>query len=61
VFRRDWLEAAHAAAGAAATDDAALVEALGRPVRLTPGDTLNFKITTPDDLRLAEAWLADHA
>jgi 2-C-methyl-D-erythritol 4-phosphate cytidylyltransferase len=61
VFRRDWLEAAHAAAGTAATDDAALVEALGRPVRLTPGDTLNFKITTLDDLRLAEAWLADHA
>jgi 2-C-methyl-D-erythritol 4-phosphate cytidylyltransferase len=60
VFRRDWLEAAHAAAAAQrlkATDDAALVEALGHPVRLTPGDPLNFKITTPQDLELAEAWL----
>ena len=60
VFRRDWLEAAHAAAGggAVATDDAALVEALGHPVWLTPGEALNFKITTRQDLDLAEAWLA---
>ena len=40
-----------------ATDDAALVEALGQPVHVTPGDPLNFKITTPGDLELAEAWL----
>ncbi len=62
-FRRDWLEAAHAThrGGAAATDDAALVEALGHAVRLTPGDPINFKITTADDLRLAEAWLAGHS
>lgn len=58
VFRRDWLEAAHAAAGAVATDDAALVEALGHPVRVAPGDPLNFKVTTPGDLALAERWLA---
>jgi 2-C-methyl-D-erythritol 4-phosphate cytidylyltransferase len=60
AFRRDWLEAAHGAAGGrrAATDDAALVEALGHPVRVTAGDPLDFKITTPQDLALAEAWLA---
>ena len=58
VFRRDWLEAAHAAAGEAVTDDAALVEALGHPVHVTAGDPLNFKITTPADLALAERWLA---
>jgi 2-C-methyl-D-erythritol 4-phosphate cytidylyltransferase len=63
VFRRDWFEAAHAAAAdggraARATDDAALVEALGHRVRLTPGESLNFKITTPRDLELAEAWLS---
>ena len=58
VFRRDWLEAAHAAATDTATDDAALVEALGHEVRVSEGDPLNFKITTPADLALAEAWLA---
>lgn len=57
VFRRDWIVAAHAAAPRNATDDAALVEALGHRVHLTPGDPLNFKITTPQDLELAEAWL----
>ncbi len=57
-FRRDWLEAAHASTTALATDDAALVESLGHRVRLTMGESTNFKITTPDDLRLAEAWLA---
>jgi 2-C-methyl-D-erythritol 4-phosphate cytidylyltransferase len=57
VFRRDWLEAAHATAIGMATDDAALVESLGHPVRLTRGESFNFKITTPVDLELAEAWL----
>jgi 2-C-methyl-D-erythritol 4-phosphate cytidylyltransferase len=57
VFRREWIEAAHAAAAHRATDDAALVEALGHRVHLTPGEPLNFKITTPQDLELAEAWL----
>jgi 2-C-methyl-D-erythritol 4-phosphate cytidylyltransferase len=58
VFRRDWLEAAHAAAGATATDDAALVEALGHTVRIAEGEALNFKVTTPGDHALAQAWLA---
>jgi 2-C-methyl-D-erythritol 4-phosphate cytidylyltransferase len=57
VFRREWIDEAHAAAGPRATDDAALVEALGRRVHLTTGDPLNFKITTPQELMLAEAWL----
>jgi len=58
VFRRDWLEAAHAAARDVATDDAALVESLGHEVRIAEGDRANFKITTAADLALAEAWLA---
>ena len=58
AFRRDWIEAAHAAAGAVATDDAALVEALGHRVRVTEGDPLNLKITTAADLAFAESWLA---
>jgi 2-C-methyl-D-erythritol 4-phosphate cytidylyltransferase len=57
VFRRDWLELAHQAKNHHATDDAVLVEALGHRVHLTPGDPVNFKITTPRDLELAEAWL----
>jgi 2-C-methyl-D-erythritol 4-phosphate cytidylyltransferase len=61
VFRRDWLEAAHAEAHGKATDDAALVEALGKPVRLTMGEATNVKITTPEDLELAKAWLAHRA
>lgn len=57
AFRRDWLEEAHRTVKGSATDDASMVEALGHPVRITPGDTLNFKITNKQDLELAEAWL----
>lgn len=38
-----------------ATDEAALVETLGQTVVMVPGSPLNLKITTPDDLKLAEA------
>jgi len=61
AFRRDWLEEAHRTVKGSATDDAALVESLGHPAHITPGDPLNFKITTRQDLELAEAWLAAHA
>lgn len=40
------------------TDDAGLVEALGQPVIIVPGDPLNVKITVPDDLPFAAAVLA---
>jgi 2-C-methyl-D-erythritol 4-phosphate cytidylyltransferase len=50
-FRRDVLERAHAARlPGSVTDDAALVEALGLPVLVIPGDPLAHKITTPADL-----------
>jgi 2-C-methyl-D-erythritol 4-phosphate cytidylyltransferase len=56
-FDRTVLEQAHAAAGdSAATDDAALVERLGLAVVLVRGDELALKVTTPEDLALAE-WL----
>jgi 2-C-methyl-D-erythritol 4-phosphate cytidylyltransferase len=42
---------------AAATDDAALVEAGGGSVRIVEAPPVNFKITWPDDLRRAEALL----
>ena len=39
------------------TDDAALVERTGHPVRIVPGSYRNLKITTPDDLPAATALL----
>jgi len=41
-----------------ATDEAALAEQAGHPVQLVDGDPRNVKITTPDDLALAEKLLA---
>jgi len=57
VFNLPILLEAHRAAERDAfegTDDASLVERLGRPVKLVPGDYTNIKITTPDDILLAE-------
>jgi 2-C-methyl-D-erythritol 4-phosphate cytidylyltransferase len=56
-FPRAALEQAYRRAarlGRRATDDAALVEALGVPVRLVPDTGRNLKITTAEDLELAE-------
>jgi len=61
TFRRDLLLAAYAkatAAGYLATDDAALVEWSGGSVHLVRGSYYNFKVTTPEDLLLAEAVAA---
>lgn len=55
-FDRAVLTAAHAS-GAAATDDAALVEALGHGVLVVDGDSRALKITTVDDLAHAERLL----
>ncbi|WP_341249937.1 2-C-methyl-D-erythritol 4-phosphate cytidylyltransferase [Euzebya pacifica] len=57
VFRADVLRAAHAR-GDDATDDLALVEAGGGTVVLVPGRARYLKVTYPDDLLLAEAFLA---
>ena len=59
-FRREVLLRAYEAAGAAAsaaTDECSLVEALGAPVTLVPGEPGNFKITGPADLERARAAL----
>jgi 2-C-methyl-D-erythritol 4-phosphate cytidylyltransferase len=40
------------------TDDASLVERLGQSVSLIPGDYGNIKITTPEDLKIAEMLVA---
>jgi 2-C-methyl-D-erythritol 4-phosphate cytidylyltransferase len=60
VFRRDVLERALAQPHeivAAATDDASLVETMGGTVRLVESPRENLKVTTPDDLRLADLLL----
>ena len=43
--------------GVSLTDDCAAVERLGMPVHLTPGSYENIKLTTPEDLPVAEAIL----
>ncbi len=45
--------------GLAVTDDSAAVEALPYPVHIVPGEVRNIKVTTPDDLIVAEAFLRD--
>lgn len=62
-FPRTLLEEAHdeaRRAGIRGTDDAALVERLGGPVEVVPGDAANLKVTTPDDMALAD-WLLQRA
>lgn len=56
-FLRETLERAHAEATGAATDDAALVEALGHAVSVVAGDHKSLKVTEPADLDRASGWL----
>lgn len=53
VFRRKLLqEAWQGAEGRSWTDEAALLESLGYPVKTVPGDAGNLKVTYPEDMRL---------
>jgi 2-C-methyl-D-erythritol 4-phosphate cytidylyltransferase / 2-C-methyl-D-erythritol 2,4-cyclodiphosphate synthase len=56
-FLRKTLQDAHCRAPLRATDDAALLEALGLPVRLVEGSAGNIKLTTREDIVMAEALL----
>ncbi len=59
VFRKEWLVEAYqnrGQVGDSVTDDAQLVEALGKPVHLVPGSPYNVKITTNDDLGVVELF-----
>ncbi|MEK6604773.1 MAG: 2-C-methyl-D-erythritol 4-phosphate cytidylyltransferase [Nitrospirota bacterium] len=61
TFRRALVAEAYRKAAIAhvhATDDAALVERLGHTVAIVEGSWENIKITTPEDMILAEAILA---
>ena len=57
LFAYDTLLDAHRHCLAEVTDDAAMVESRGRPVRMFLGAYENLKVTTPEDLALAEAFL----
>ncbi|MCZ8378217.1 2-C-methyl-D-erythritol 4-phosphate cytidylyltransferase [Mycobacterium sp. CPCC 205372] len=57
-FHTDVLRRAYrSAVGGGFTDDASMVEHMGGQVQTVDGDPLAFKITTPNDLLLAEALL----
>ncbi len=60
-FAYATLLAAHraAAGGPELTDDAAVASVMGIDVALVDGDDGNFKLTTPDDFRRAEALLVN--
>lgn len=60
-FTTELLRRAHAQAAAEnylGTDDASLIEHLGLPVHLTEGSRGNIKLTTPEDLTMAESLLS---
>jgi 2-C-methyl-D-erythritol 4-phosphate cytidylyltransferase len=60
IFRTQLLRDAYGAAlatGALFTDDTAVVEAMGHPVRIVLYHGINLKVTTPSDWKLAEAYL----
>lgn len=62
AFRYGVIRAAHEIAdaeGFLGTDDASLVERMGNEVHIVLGDYRNIKITTPEDLVLAEAFLKE--
>jgi len=54
VFRLDLLKKAYELISSEVTDDSSIVEKAGYRVKLYPGDYENIKITTPDDIVLAE-------
>ncbi len=66
VFRYELLVRAHreitgdpsASLRAGYTDDAAMLEALGLPVRLFPGDRRNIKVTVAEDLEWVRVLLS---
>jgi 2-C-methyl-D-erythritol 4-phosphate cytidylyltransferase/2-C-methyl-D-erythritol 4-phosphate cytidylyltransferase/2-C-methyl-D-erythritol 2,4-cyclodiphosphate synthase len=62
VFRKELIVEAHDRAirqAIDATDDSTLVEQMGKAVLVLQGETTNIKITTPEDILLAEALLRE--
>lgn len=61
IFRFDLIMEAYRHLKNEVTDDASLVEQLGYQAKLYPGAYDNIKITTPEDLVVAEALLRERA
>lgn len=61
VFPASVLRDAYAGGSMDATDDAALVESTGTPVRMVDDGGLNLKVTRPADVEVAEAILRTRA
>ncbi|MRH44809.1 2-C-methyl-D-erythritol 4-phosphate cytidylyltransferase [Aquibacillus halophilus] len=62
AFRVDAIRAAHEKAAIEnylGTDDSSLVERLGYPVEIVKGSYDNIKLTTPEDLQRAQAFLKE--
>ena len=57
VFRYDLLLQAHRTCDKTVTDDASMVESLGHKVKVFMGSYSNLKVTTPEDLAVAEIFL----
>ncbi len=61
VFPFSVLQRAYQEVRENVTDDASMVEQLGIKIKLTPGFTTNLKVTSPEDLKLAEIILKSRA
>ncbi len=62
VFQRTLIVEAHEQAerkGIEVTDDAMLIERLGKPVYIIDAERTNFKITVPEDVWLAETLIRE--
>ncbi len=57
IFKADLLRTAHRSIESDVTDDASMVELLGHEVKLFMGSYENIKVTTPEDIVIAEAIL----
>ncbi len=61
IFRFGLLVDAHQRCAQTVTDDAAMVESLGHQIKMFLGSYQNLKVTTPEDLAIAEAFLSARA
>jgi 2-C-methyl-D-erythritol 4-phosphate cytidylyltransferase len=57
IFRYTLLSEAHRDCTQDVTDDAAMIESLGHPVKMFLGAFQNIKVTTAEDLIIAEEFL----
>ena len=64
VMRLDWLKEGFAYVrelGLTVTDDASMMEKIGKPVKMVEGSYTNIKVTTPEDLVIMEYLIQKYA